>query len=75
MANIELEVQKYLRAGKTLENLKEEFGISANQHGGYKKLYSLKYDQIDSHSVRSHPIVRECRGLILDSTLNRYISI
>jgi len=57
----ELEIQKYLRSGKTLANLKEEFGMEI---GGRDNLVILNYSQIDS--PKNHPIIRECRGLILE---------
>lgn len=59
-----LEIQKYLLNGGTLESLKEDYGIIAKRHAGYSNLVLLKYSQIDS--PKAHPIVRECRGLILD---------
>lgn len=62
---MELEVQKYLRAGHTPEQLKEEYGIGFRRHGRYPKLVTFKYDQIDSHHHRAQKIVRECRGLVL----------
>ena len=48
-----------------LEKLKEEFHISVKE---YEDRYVLNYDQIDS--PRFHPVVDECRGLILDKNLN-----
>jgi hypothetical protein len=56
-----LQVQEYLRNGKTLEDLKTEFGIKHNAKDG---LVVLNYDQIDS--PKTHPIVMECRSLILE---------
>ena len=64
-----LEVQKYLRSGKNFIDLKNEFGININYYSDCGKqtgLVLLKYDQIDSHKFKTHPIVCECRGLILD---------
>lgn len=61
----ELEVQKYLREGNTIASLKERFAISAKEHPEYSNLVLLKYSQIESPF--SEQIVRECRGLILDS--------
>ena len=58
-----LEVQKYLLSGKTLEDLKAEFGIKASQHP-IDPLVILNYDQIESPKM--YPIVRECRGLVLE---------
>jgi len=39
----ETELQKYLRGGKTLEDLKEEYGIKAAYDNEYPKLVCLKY--------------------------------
>jgi T4 RnlA family RNA ligase len=61
-----LQVQKYLHSGKTLQNLKEELGIVIGEYQVDEKssLICLNYDQIDS--PWTHPIVMECRGLILE---------
>ena len=67
---IELEVQKYLRSGKSPDDLKEAYGINYARHNRFPKLITFKYDQLDSHSHRTDPLVRECRGLILDESLN-----
>lgn len=56
-----LEVQNYLRAGKSLEDLNTELGIKANQLDG---LVLLNYSQTDS--PKTHPIVMECRALVLE---------
>ena len=58
-----LNVQQYLQS-KTLEELKAELGIKYNQHDSLP-LVILNYDQIES--PKTHPIVRECRGLVLDN--------
>ena len=58
-----LRVQDYLLQGKTPENLKEDFGIKFYEHPE-EPLVGFKYCQINS--PRSHPIVRECRGLVLE---------
>jgi hypothetical protein len=58
---MELLVQKLLRSGKTLDNLKEEFGIKSSTSEG---LAILNYDQINS--TKTDPVVMECRGLILE---------
>lgn len=61
-----LKVQEFLRGGGTINNLAQKpFAISAKAHRDYPNLLLLKYDQIDSDF--SSEIVRECRGLILDS--------
>jgi T4 RnlA family RNA ligase len=54
-----LKVQQYLQF-KSLADLKEELGI---EYSVYEDLVILNYSQIDS--PKSHPIVMECRGLIL----------
>ena len=58
-----LKVQEALRSGKTLEDLAAEIGIKANRHESLP-LVILNYDQLDS--PKTHPIVRECRGLTLE---------
>lgn len=57
-------IQQYL-AEKSLDQLKEEFSIIVNQSKKYPELYLFKYDQIKS--PLKHPLVQECRGLILNS--------
>lgn len=59
-----LEVQKYLQGGKTHADLTAELGIKTAFHES-KPIVILNYDQIES--PKTHPIVRECRGLILRS--------
>ena len=59
-----LQVQTYLRSGKTLQDLNSELGINARRHSKLPNLVSLKYNQLES--PRNHPVVMECRGLILD---------
>jgi hypothetical protein len=59
-----LEVQKYLRNGKTLADLESELGIKATIHDTLP-LVIVNYSQIDS--PKTHPVVRECRGLVLRS--------
>lgn len=59
-----LEVQKFLQ-NKTLEDLTLEFGINITYRDD-AKLLILNYDQIESKQ-KTHPIVRECRGLILEN--------
>ena len=57
---------QYLQNGGTLETLKEDFAISATNH--QSGLVILNYCQIDS--PKAHPIVVECRSLVLDSANN-----
>lgn len=64
-----MEVIKYLKSFETiplgLNKLEEEFGIKPKI---YDDFFLLKYSQIGS--PKNVPIVRECRGLILDWNLN-----
>lgn len=60
-------VQDYLRT-KGVDALTQELGIIANRHKKYNNLVLFKYGQIES--PHSHPIVVECRGLILNETDN-----
>lgn len=62
-----LEIQKYL-SDHSLEQLETELGIKHNRHNKYPNLVLLKYDQIKSPTY--HPIVQECRGIILDELNN-----
>lgn len=55
-----MEVQKYL-LNHSLDQLKAEFGINYKLYEN--GLVRLNYDQIES--PKTHPIVRECRGLTL----------
>ena len=74
----ELQVQKFLRGiGKVdyytpatvhLDLLKAKYSIDYKQHSRIPNFYLLKYNQIESPFDKE--IVRECRGLILDSADN-----
>lgn len=63
-----LKVQEYLLT-HTHEQLTEEFGIDVKpyDYDGHK-LFVYNYDQIES--PKNDPIVKECRGLILDDQRN-----
>ena len=63
----ELEVQKFLRLN-LIDKITEQYGIKVRQSKIYPNLYCFKYSQIDS--PMSEPIVRECRGIILDKENN-----
>jgi hypothetical protein len=65
---MELQVQKFLRNGGTIEQLKELYSIEAKWHPEYSNLVLLKYNQIESPFKEE--IVRECRGIILDKKDN-----
>jgi hypothetical protein len=59
-----LHIQRYLRSGGTYESLLATYAIKTKRHGTIPSLVCLKYDQIASPFAE--PIVRECRGIILD---------
>lgn len=54
-------VKEYLDAGHSLEDLKNDLGISYNE---YENMIIFSYSQIDS--PKTNPIVRMCRGLVLE---------
>lgn len=59
-----LEVQKYLKNPEnTIERLSDELGIKLTFHDDLP-LVILNYDQIES--AKLHPIVMECRSLVLE---------
>lgn len=65
-----LEVQKFLQH-KTYDNLTSELGITVNRHPTLP-IAILNYDQIKS--PKTNPIVRECRGLILNYETNAIVA-
>jgi len=56
-----LQVQEFLKSGKTLDVLKLEHGINYNIQNGK---VSLNYDQIDSRE--SDTLACQCRGLVIE---------
>ncbi len=63
-----LALQTALRGGQSLEALAAELHLNIYRHPTLP-LVGFKYDQIDSPKL--HPIVRECRGIVLeDGTWN-----
>lgn len=68
-----LNIQRHLRESdltpqNMMESLKADLGIKTFVHPVHSNLIQFHYDQLES--PRSHPIVNECRGLILDSANN-----
>jgi T4 RnlA family RNA ligase len=61
-------LQAYLRSGGTIENLTNELAIKVSRSERLPSLYLFKYDQINSDFTKA--LVRECRGVILDSENN-----
>lgn len=62
----EMNVQVYLRSGGGLDGLTERYAIKATRSIVNSHLVLFKYNQIESPFAE--PIVRECRGLILDES-------
>jgi len=62
-----LKVQEYLQK-HSLEDLKNHYGIDVTYPPTYvgEPLVILNYHQIDSEKHKYSPIVKECRGLVLD---------
>lgn len=60
-----LEIQEQLRSGKTPEEICLPLGITFKVTNG-ECIFS--YDQIASMKNKNHPIVKECRGLILNTS-------
>lgn len=60
-----MQVQKYLKEFG-IDKLKEDFSIKVKEYP--EGLLVFNYDQINS--PKSHPIVKECRSLILDKSFN-----
>jgi hypothetical protein len=58
-----LNVQAYLRGGKPASLLSSELGIGVFAHPTLP-LVGLRYE---GHAPKDHPIVRECRGLVLEA--------
>jgi len=63
-------VTEYLKE-HGVESLKDEYSINVKEYPRHKLLV-LNYSQINS--PKTHPIVKECRGLILDSRSYRPVS-
>jgi hypothetical protein len=60
---METELQKYLRAGNSVESLVETYGINVYAHDTLP-LLGFKYSQIDS--PKTEPVVRASRGTVLE---------
>ena len=65
-----LHVQEYLEH-HTFDELTEELGIKLTHHE-YLPLVILNYHQIDS--PKRHPVVRECRGLVLHTETHEVVA-
>ncbi len=63
-----LKIQEALMSGATPAQLTEKYAIVARHHPKFDNLLLFKYNQIDS--PMAEPLVRECRGLILDESDN-----
>lgn len=58
-----MRVQDYLRAGNGLSALQQEFALRMVRH----KCLPIALLNYTIHSPKTHPITRECRGLILNT--------
>lgn len=65
---MKLEIQDYIRKNGVSSFITEELGIEVKRHPDYPELHQFSYSQINS--PRSHPIVQEARGLILNANSN-----
>lgn len=61
-------VQEYLKGGGTLKSLEEKYHLLIRRGKEFPNLVLFKYHQIES--PMSEPLVRQCRGLILDEADN-----
>jgi hypothetical protein len=66
----QLNVQKLLRDSADGMAQLRELGISIKQHAQYPELHQFTYSMTESYSVKDHPLVCECRGLMLSADLN-----
>ena len=60
-----MNIQKFLQDGGTIDDLKTDYFLKVNTHSRYPNLHQFKYDQIKSKF--KHNLVKEARGIILDS--------
>jgi hypothetical protein len=67
----DLNVRRFLRDGNQIGDLSSTLGISIYRHPSLP-LVGLKYDQIES--PKYHPIVRECRGIVLEDSTWRVVA-
>lgn len=65
-----LHVQEYLQS-KTFDDLTAELGIVVKKHDTLP-LAILNYDQIES--PKTHPVVRECRALVLQTDTHEVVA-
>ena len=66
-----MKVEEYLQNGKSFEDLENELGVKCTYHPTLS-LVILNYSQINS--PKTHPIVRECRGLVMDKNTKTMVS-
>lgn len=63
-----LHLQKFLiETNGDLETLKTEYGVYASPNKNIPNLIQFSYDQIEAAKIKNHPLVRESRGIILNS--------
>jgi RNA ligase len=66
----ELQIQTLLRTQPDAFEQLDAMGVQRRAHPKWPNLVQFSYDQIESAHVRTHPLVVECRGLILDRDRN-----
>lgn len=67
---MELNIQKLLRNDPAALEQIQNMGIQVNTHPRFPNLQQFVYSMIDSYEFKSHPIVCESRGLLLNSADN-----
>jgi hypothetical protein len=63
----QLQLQRYLKT-HSIQDLETELHVTTKRHAFFPNLVLFKYDQIES--PMDHPVVQECRGIILDEASN-----
>ena len=68
MLNLVKYLSSFPSVAEAVESVKSKFFIKVNSHSEYPQLLMFKYDQLES--PMNEPLVRESRGIILDSQDN-----
>ena len=66
-------IQDHLRGGATLDSLLTDFAITSKRHPAHPSLVLFKYNQIASDFF--NPMVRECRGIILNEARDWMVEV
>lgn len=65
-------LQQYNTVEEKIEQLKNQFGITASHDPIHPDIYSINYSQIDS--PKTDPVVRESRSIIVNLTNNEIVA-